>query len=357
MITIIYTFRNRGLDRIIRSLESLDSQRNKDFNVIFVDYGSDLEIASKIEEIVKGFSFCKYVYTYSLKQPWCKARAINIALKMVETDFVFTADIDMIFHPKFIDTLNQLKSSEKAIFFKVGFLSKEESKIRKEFDLYQPEFYSREGATGLSLFPTKTIKELRGIDEFFHFWGAEDENIHMRFENAGYKSEFYQEETLLLHQWHQTYRNSENVKLSKYLRLDNIVPINGRYNINATNLGQTKVNEKGWGYMFTKETYEKLLTPDKNIEITTLKSDIDAIGNVLCNSFNKTISITFKEPNASYKREQRVKKLLFKKYFPWYSINETNNILLFQLISQHRNKPYNYEVSEDLNSIKLTISL
>jgi len=357
MITIIYPFRNREGNRIIRSLESLAHQSNKEFNVIFVDYGSDLETASEIKKIVDKFIFCKYVYSYNIKQPWSRSKAINIGLKMVETEFVFTADIDMIFHPNFIDSLNKLKSSKKAIFFKVGFLSQEETKKDKVFEAYIPQFYSKKGAAGLSLFPTEAIKSLNGFDEFFHFWGSEDENIHKRFENAGFKSVFYEEETLMLHQWHQTYRNSENVKLSTYLRLNNIVPINNRYNKNAAHLGQVKANKDGWGNIFTKEEYGELLNPEATIEITTLKGDVDAIGNVLCNNFNKTISITLREPDSAFKRKQRIKKLVLKKYFSWYSIKEANDILLYQVISHHRNTPYNYEVSEDLMSIKLTISL
>ena len=209
----------------------------------------------------------------------------------------------MIFHSNFVDKLHELKSNQKAIYFKVGFLGKEDSKKQKEFEDYKIVYSSAEGAAGLSLFPTKIIKELNGFDEFFHFWGAEDENIHMRFKNAGYTSEFYDAETLMLHQWHEIYRNY-NMKLSTYLRLDGIVPINAQYNNKAGLLGQTVANKNGWGAIFTKEDYEKLHSPINEVKIITLKNDIDAIGNVLKNAYNKTVKLVFKEPSKTNKRKQ-----------------------------------------------------
>jgi len=357
MVTIVYPFRNRSISRVKRSLKSLENQSNNDFKVVIVDYGSEFETSNSMKELLEYYDFCDYIYSYTEYQPWSRAKALNIGIKTVTTPYVFTADIDMIFHPDFVRSLIGLMEPNKSYYFKVGFLNEKETNLDKDFDKYSIDYYSSEGAAGLSLFPTVVIKELNGYDEFFHFWGAEDNNIHMRLVNAGYRSEFHDSDVLMLHQWHRTYRNSSDVKLSNYLRIHEIVPINSKYNLQAIQFNQTKANKNGWGKIIPKEQYDMLDSPDEEVSLLTLKHEIEALGNVLENELNKTIAITLEEPTTIFKRKQKIKRLLNKKSFPWYSISEANDRLLYQLISQHRDKPYAYVVADDQKSIKLTITL
>ncbi|WP_278020440.1 glycosyltransferase family 2 protein [Flavobacterium ginsengisoli] len=209
MITIIFPYRNRESVRVKRSLDSLREQTNSDFEVVFVDYGSNSVSASNIKDLVANYKFVKYIYNYSEFQPWSRAKAINIGLKNATTEYIFTADVDMIFNPNFVCKLHELKNPLKGYYFKVGFLNEKESESDKKFQDLEIDFSSGVGAQGLSLFHLNSLKEVRGYDEFLHFWGAEDIDIHNRLEKNGVESIFYSEEILMLHQWHTSYRKEE----------------------------------------------------------------------------------------------------------------------------------------------------
>jgi len=62
MLILIYPYRNRNIERVKRSLESLENQTVSDFSVVFVDYGSELEISSAIETLLENYDFVNYQY-------------------------------------------------------------------------------------------------------------------------------------------------------------------------------------------------------------------------------------------------------------------------------------------------------
>ena len=177
MITIIYTYRNREPGCIKKSLDSLSFQTNKNFKVIFVDYGSELLIANEVASLMNSYPFVQYNYLATLCQPWNKSKALNYALKKTDSDFCFVADVDMIFHDEFVSILFEKKRSNTVTYFKVGFLSQKESAKKNHFHKHIVKFHSTSEATGMSLLPVMKLKEIHGYDEFFHFWGA-DSLIH-----------------------------------------------------------------------------------------------------------------------------------------------------------------------------------
>ena len=85
MITIIYPYRNREAERVKRSLNSLAQQINKEFKVVFVDYGSKKDIAVKIKDLVEKYAFCSYYYLHTELQPWNKSKALNYGISMVHS--------------------------------------------------------------------------------------------------------------------------------------------------------------------------------------------------------------------------------------------------------------------------------
>ncbi len=54
MITILYPYRNRDLERIKRSLDSLVVQTDQRFKVLFVDYGSTPKQASLVKQLINN---------------------------------------------------------------------------------------------------------------------------------------------------------------------------------------------------------------------------------------------------------------------------------------------------------------
>ena len=125
-------------------------QSSKDFSIILVDYGSEAVFANPLQELVSNYSFITLVTCPVQGQLWNKARAINIALKQTKTPNFIVGDIDLIFHPNFIEKALKLNSQEQSIYFKVGFLSEVESKKNSAFNEYKVKHYSLEEATGIS---------------------------------------------------------------------------------------------------------------------------------------------------------------------------------------------------------------
>lgn len=356
MITVIFPYRDRDLLRIKKSLDSLKNQVNQNFKVLFIDYGSKIEFSNQVRSLVDSYSFAEYFYSYNNKQPWSRSKAINVGLKLTETPFVFIADIDLIFKNDFIDILFKLQNPKKAYYFKVGFLSKEETSLAKDFLDYQILVSSEAGAQGLSFFPMKEINDIRAFDEFLHFWGAEDNDIHSRLIRAGIESVFYDQEILLLHQWHESYRKSERNSLTKELQLKRVVKLNQQHLINNRNNEVIKVNSENWGIPISEKDYYELENYDSSIILTNKVEVIDHFIFVeLPRNKKKILSVQFVEDSFQNTLKYKVKKIVGKTVPKYYSLKEINDMLLLHIISFYHVYPYSYEISNDLKRINFKI--
>ncbi|MBZ4036572.1 glycosyltransferase family 2 protein [Flavobacterium sp. 17A] len=356
MIGIIFPYRNREVERVKRSLDSLSLQENHNFKVIFVDYGSDLASSSAIKELIFQYKFASYIYSFSEFQPWSRAKALNIGLKNTTADYVFTADVDMIFSPNFISKLYELRNPLKAYYFKVGFLSEKESKADKKFEDYSIDFNTGVGAQGLSLFYLKNVEEIGGYDEFLHFWGAEDIDIHERLIRTGTESIFYNEETLLLHQWHQSYRKSETAVLIEGLQLKGVVQLNHQHLKSNQKNKVTKVNNEKWGNLISEADFNELETADCQI---TLNNKLEVIDHFLFVELpqykDKIVSVQFTKDDFQDSLKYKVKKLLGKTVPQYYSLKEINDRLLLHIISFYHTYPYSFKIDKNLKSIRFKI--
>ena len=355
MITIIYPYRNREPERIKRSLNSLFKQNKQNFEVVFIDYGSKNETAAEIKKIVEGFSFCSYVYLFSELQPWNKSKALNYVIKDLKSEYCLVADVDMIFHPDFTTTLDEHCVPNKVTYFQVGFLSKEESQKKKPFEEYKIKFFSNYEATGISLFPVQKLKEIRGFDEFFHFWGAEDTDVHNRLKNVDCTLNFYNTKVLVLHQWHFNYRKRETKTLNTDLQLSRIVEFNHLHMMQNLKNKTTIVNNKCWGNVMSKSELDQL----KEYPVIPISNQKEEIDYFLFQKFKKTkdkiLAIEVKENSINNSIKYRAKKLLGKKVPEFYPLKEVNDRVLQHIVSFYHSKPYIYWVSEDLKTITLKI--
>lgn len=200
-VTVIFPYRNRDAERVERSLGSLCSQEAvKKMEIIFVDFGSDDVHQEKIKNLLKKFSQVNYVYNHTQGMPWSRSHALNTGIKLASSDFVFTADVDMIFDAEFGSCLLKLTEQDDAVFFSVGYLPK---KFRFGKAIQPPLYRKSESfALGLALINRNALLALRGYDEFYCFWGLEDNDIHARLQATGYRCRFFESEVLLYHQWH-----------------------------------------------------------------------------------------------------------------------------------------------------------
>lgn len=356
MITILYTYRDKDLTRIKNSLLSLQKQTMQSFDVLFIDYGSTNFYREAISELLKQFPKISYHYSYVEKQPWSRAKAINIGIKLLKTPYVFVADIDMVFKQDFIEKLLIHVKPNQSTYFKVGFLDKQVTDFSIEFESIPVAFESEIGAQGLSLFAVQALNEINGFDEFYHFWGAEDADIHIRLQNAGYEVFFYKSEILMLHQWHPSYRSEEQKKISQALQLSGVVQLNHQHLKDAIAQMKTKVNETNWGYSISQQEYNLLQTQKKTVVISNKKEEIEHFlyFTLKQNTTSRTEYLFQLDPKQN-SLKQRMKKIFRKKVPLYYSLKQINDLLFLNLISSPELKNYAYQVAPDLKSISLTL--
>jgi len=354
MITILYPYRNRELSRVKRSLDSLSNQSQRDFKVLLVDYGSEFAIATSVKELLSEYDFAEYFYSYHCNQPWSRAKAVNIGLKLISTTYVFVADIDIIFSGNFVEKLHQIKNPNQSTYFKVGFLDENESKQIKLFDQYKIAYSSTVGAQGLSLFSLSALKAINGFDEFLHFWGAEDEDIHSRLLLNGLEVLFYDSEVLLLHQWHQSYRKSEQKQLTQDLQLSNITRINMQHQLHNKKTKRIIVNQSGWGTSITKEAFDQLNKQISPKEVLNNQQEIDHfLFYELPNFTGGVLNVNFREDHFKTTMKYKIKKIMGKSVPEYYSLKEINDKLLLHLISFYSDCNYSCKISDDLKVINL----
>lgn len=357
MLSIIYPYRNRDLKRIRFSLQSLESQSSKAFQVYFVDYGSPTSHAEEVKEVLKEYSFVTYSYEYTEHQPWNKSKVLNSVVKGLKSEYFFVADIDMIFSSNFIEKAIQLSKTNEVWYFQVGFLDNEGSKSYKAFEEYNIKFKSEKDATGLTLCPTQTAKKINGFDEFYHFWGSEDTDFHARLKHAGFKVNFYDESILMVHQWHKSYRSKEVVKLSKSIQLSGIVQFNHGY-LNKTIENKTTIVNNTWGEIQSENDFKALENISENgiVSIGLSSIEIDYfLFQTLPNLVGQKTFVFKAKPPKKQTFKKIIKSIIGNKKVITYTLKEVNDKLLFHIINFYHTQSYNYRISDDLDAINFSI--
>ncbi|NBL64835.1 glycosyltransferase [Flavobacterium sp. NST-5] len=356
MFTILYPYRNREISRIKKSLDSLRAQTAQNFQVYFLDYGSDAAISHEVQSLLNEYTFAKYYYLPTRYQPWNKSKALNFGIKKIQTEYGFVADVDMIFHPQFSQELTRLKNPNQAVYFKVGFLSETESKKNQAFEAYQIKFYSNHEATGMTLFPISKAKEISGFDEFFHFWGAEDTDFHNRLKKANCEVFFYADKTLMLHQWHPNFNSQKSATLTASLQLSRIAEIN-HLHLLENERNPKNNHQNGWGVILDNDALLDKAA-DFKINITNEKKYIDYLLNgQLPLATNQLVEITIKKSQEPNTLKHQFKKAFGYKTKSFYNLKEVNDKILLQLLSFYSSKPYIYRVNTDLSGMLLKIEL
>jgi hypothetical protein len=253
-----------------------------------------------------------------------------------------------------MEIAGQLALEGKLTYFQYGFMSKEESLLNKKFVDFKVDFLGNDEVTGTTLFATHQLKELNGYDEFYHGWGAEDTDIHLRLVNSGQKLIFYDTEVVVKHQWHpKAYRSkySTNPFHSKLER------INHSYMQLTDSTRRMKVNlNMEWGKIPLASDYQKLLNhPDCSIVLEPIDNKVTALLAQLKNFDDELVSICIKEVSLKEKGKQRLKKSLGKKSLVFWSMEDVNNRLLEEIIVHYRNLPYSYIFNRQKGEIQLLI--
>ncbi|SDB64946.1 N-terminal domain of galactosyltransferase [Flavobacteriaceae bacterium MAR_2010_188] len=257
IISVIVGFRNRDVLRVKRHVDSFENQIFRDFEVIFVDYGSDAEVAKEIESLVSGYSFCKYVYNYTIGFPWNRSHALNTGLRISIGEHILFSDIDLIYDPNFLMNLISRKKDNVQLFQQVYWLPEQFIDYQNINAKLNDFTISDSGSKGgVHFIEREKLFEIGGYDEFYCFWGHEDNDLFHRLDKSGIKTEWMAPDVApVFHQWHPIATSeTKNFMPDRWWDLTTIY-----MNLNR---GQLIRNASGWGRIYSKNERPSLTSKD-----------------------------------------------------------------------------------------------
>jgi len=199
--SIITAFRNRDAQRVKNSLNSLAKQTIQDFELIFVDYGSDAAVSKTIKSIVKNYSFAKYVFNNTRGWFWSRSHALNTGIKLASGQLTLLWDIDLIVELDFLEKLGQQNFQDKFTTHRCYYLPPEAN--NQNYKSSEILKNSQHSYVGLCCVQTKIVNKIGGFDEFFQVWGAEDDDLYNRLQLEGLeRQQIDATQVPVYHQWH-----------------------------------------------------------------------------------------------------------------------------------------------------------
>ena len=203
-ISIIIGFKNRELERVKYSLDSLANQTIKDFDLVFIDYGSDDSVAKAAKELVSEYSFAKYYYSDARGWFWTRAHALNTGLQYATGQIILFSDIDLVLESNFLSKVAALDYTKLFYTFSCYYLP-------EHYDLQQlinkGDNFS-ENYVGLCAVNSEQVKSIGGFDEYYMVWGVEDDDLYYRLsQNELLRKEQPANNFKVYHQWHPEFYN------------------------------------------------------------------------------------------------------------------------------------------------------
>lgn len=202
MISIVVGFRNREIERVKRSLDSLTKQTYTDFEIIFVDYGSDTSIATEIEKLLASYKFIKYVYSDTRGWFWNRGHALNLGIKVSKGDIILIFDIDLIVHVDFLNKISQFDFKNHFYTFNCVYFPENydylSSNPFKEINKFSNSY------VGLCAVHRNYITYIDGFDEYYMVWGVEDDDFYEKLKQIGVSRVTPEFQSFpIIHQWHE----------------------------------------------------------------------------------------------------------------------------------------------------------
>lgn len=207
-LTLVFGYRDREPERVRRSLDSLAHQTVTDFRVIFVDYGSSTTYAQAVRAIAQDYPFADYIYNDTRGWPWNRSHALNTGVKLAQTPYLMTTDIDMIFAQGFVKCILAAQQNNKQVthakchFLPEGFANW--NTVASEFGKH--ELSKEHGTGGNMTLPTAILHQANGFDEYYRYWGVEDRDLFHRLTNHHGLGVTWmpddQPDCAIYHQWH-----------------------------------------------------------------------------------------------------------------------------------------------------------
>jgi glycosyltransferase involved in cell wall biosynthesis len=202
-ISIIVGFKNRSLERVKHSLDSLKLQVFSSFELIFIDYGSDDLVLMETRRLIDSYDFTQYKYIDTKGWLWNRAHALNIGIKYAKNETILIFDIDLILEPTFLQKIATLNYSENYYTFSSFYLPE---KYSYQNDLLKTAIHFNQNYVGLCAISKKEIFKINGFDEFYMVWGVEDDDFYKRLNLSGLtRIQINANSCRVFHQWHPSH--------------------------------------------------------------------------------------------------------------------------------------------------------
>lgn len=349
LLTVVLPNRNRDLQLVVKSISSVYSQVEENVKLILVDYGSPVGYQKELKNVCAKFSKLQIILYQTQGQLWNKSRIINSVLKDCSSQYFMVSDIDMLWHPDFLKEIHSYLHSSKVLYFPVGFLTESESKREVSFHKYIVKGISTHEATGISIFPTVKLKSIGGFDEFYHGWGGEDTDVHIRLQRAGVTVEFVENTLYFKHQWHpKMYRSFK----SNYPFAETLELINSQY-LNRVQKGSVVKANNSSGTGIIPDSYD-LNVEEVKINVLTTRDQVKSALYYIENCVGKRVLLTVREHPERHDFIKKIKRKARGKALNFITIKEANNIILEWVVSKARDSFYQYKMSES-NVITLEV--
>ncbi|MDT8415696.1 MAG: glycosyltransferase [Flavobacteriaceae bacterium] len=357
-ITILYAYRNRDAERVRLSLQSLQQQSLAQLEVVFVDYGSDAAYASATKAVVEGFDFAAYYYIAHPGLLWNKSKALNYGIKQAKTDFVFIADVDIIFHPQTLSLFCKITDNQKAYLFNLSYLTPKETYETIEKQPFEALKVKHTGkVNGMVLVSKKALEEVQGLDEFYHFYGSEDVDLFARLEQSGQKLS-HRDELFFKHQWHVIYNTYNDSKISKTPRLFNVKRLNQQHYFWQKTQKCIQPRLKPANTYYKPDDLERLQRPSVALKLPNILAIVEHFLAVELPGYSDTIiSVQFYEDPYYRSLKHSIKQLLGKQTQPYCSMKQVNDMILRSIVFHYPHHNYSYTVSDDLKTLHWVIEV
>jgi glycosyltransferase involved in cell wall biosynthesis len=202
-ISVIVGFRNREISRLVYALDALANQSLTDFELVFIDYGSDEAIAKQAETMVAKYSFAQYYYSDTRGWFWNRAHALNTGVKMSSGELILFFDIDLILEKDFLQKIVMLDYESKFYTFSCFYLPAHFDLQKKNIE--QEGLQYEQNYVGLCAVKRASVNDINGFDEYYMVWGVEDDDFYKRLANFGIKRiQMQAVDFRVFHQWHPT---------------------------------------------------------------------------------------------------------------------------------------------------------
>jgi glycosyltransferase involved in cell wall biosynthesis len=203
--SFIIPYRNRDVERVQRCIQSIMTQEYKNFEVIFVDYGSLSTLSHQVKNYLANFEFITYIYLLTEGWLWCKSHALNTGIELAKGKNIVVTDVDIIYAPNFLQVIQQHINHNNFCVYQCYYIPENFTKysLLNFENTYSTWVKSDDTGTGLLAAPKEALVAIGGFDTFFKIWGFEDMDIFSRLQQYGLTFTYINTETVnSFHQWH-----------------------------------------------------------------------------------------------------------------------------------------------------------